>query len=249
MKIITTLLSLLILNYASGQKLNFYQAWIGDSLEFLKFDSTHATFQFSGKYGYHDKKVYHLLGDTLRLQDWFHSSSDNYKTLQYRDYDYLISVRKNSILLKPINDNALSLAGNRKEIKYQPIKSVYKKSFDFDSLKFTSTTCYGTCPEMTIVIKGKDVFFSGGRHAIKQGNYKASLSDTLYAELKDHLRKSAIEKIKNWEQEVYDAPYYTLTIYSKQNQKLIKGYDLPLVTKDLLRFLLELPKKLKFVRN
>ncbi|TAH08213.1 MAG: hypothetical protein EAZ13_04105 [Sphingobacteriia bacterium] len=247
MKFITTLLTLIILKVASGQRLNFYQAWIGDSLEYLKLDSTHATFQFSGNYVYHDKKGYHILGDTLRLQDWFHSSSDNYKTLQHKDYDYLISSRKNSILLKPINDNALGLAGNRKEIKYQPINSIYKKSFGFDSLKFTSTTCYGTCPEMTIIIKGKYVFFSGGRHAVKQGNYEAFLTDTLYTKLKDHLRKSAIEKIKNWEQEVYDAPYYTLKVSSKQNQKLIKGYDLPLIMKDLLKFLLELPTKLKLI--
>lgn len=237
----------MIIKFSSGQKPNLLQAWVGDSLEYLSLDSTHATFQFSGKYGYHNKKGYHLLADTLRLQDWFHSSSDNYKTLQHKDYDFLISFKKNSILLNPINDQALSLAGNRKEIHYQQINTIYKKSFDFDSLKFTSTTCYGRCPEMTIIIKGNNVLFSGGRYAIKQGNYKASLPDTLNAQLKDLLRKSAIEKIINWEQEVDDAPYYTLTLYFDHKKKLIEGYDLPLVMKDLLKYLLDLPKKLKFV--
>lgn len=185
------------------------------------------------------------MGDTLRLQDWFSYLGDTSKTLRHKDYDFLISINTKGFSLAAINENALRLAGNRKLIRYQPIETVYKKTFYFDSLKFTSTTCYGTCPEMTILIKGKHLFFFGGRHAVKQGNYKALLTDTIYLQLNDLLRKSAIDRIVNWEQEVYDAPFYTLTIYINKKKKYIEGYDLPLVTKNLLRFLLELPKKLE----
>ena len=245
MKFITALVALLLVKFSLSQKLNFKQVWVGDSLEYLSLDSTHATFQFSGKYGYGDKKGYHILSDTLRLQDWFYSSVDNYKSLQHKDYDYLITPKKKKILLQAINENALMLACNRNLITYRPIHTIYKNSFDFDSLRFTSTTCYGTCPQMTILIKGKIVFFSGGRYAIKQGNYKTILTDTLYRQLKDYLRKSAIEKITNWGQEVDDAPFYTLTVFYAGKSKYIEGYDLPLVTKDLLKFLLNLPKKLE----
>ncbi len=243
MKIVTTLLTFLIIKFSSGQKPNLLQIWVGDNLEYLSLDSIHATFQFSGKYGYHYKKGYHILGDTLRLQDWFHSSPDNYKSLQHKDYDFLISTNKKGFFLTAINEDALRLAGNRKLIQYRPIHTVYKKTFNFDSLKFTSTTCYGRCPEMTILIKGKRLFFSGGRHAIKQGNYKAVLPDTLLAQLNDHFRKSAIEQITNWKQEVDDAPYYTLTIYFDDKKKLIEGNVLPLVMKDLLKFLKYLQKQ------
>lgn len=245
MKILSTFLLCLISKFSLSQKQNLLQVWIGDSLEYLSLDRIHATFQFSGKYGYHDKKGYHILGDTLRLQDWFSYLGDTTKTLRHKDYDYLISTNRNGFSLTAINENALRLAGNRKLIRYQPIQTVYKKSFKFDSLKFTSTTCYGTCPEMTILIKGKQLLFSGGRYAVKQGNYKAVLTDTLHRQLSELLRKSAIDRIINWEQEVYDAPFYTLTIYNDKKEKYIEGNDLPLVTKDLLKFLLELPKKLE----
>lgn len=245
MKLITTLITLIIVKTTLGQKQNLYQIWIGDSLEYLSLDSTHATFHFSGKYGYHDKKGYHLVGDTLRLQDWFHSSADNYKTLQHKDYDFLVKVHKNTFFLNPINKDALLLAGNRSKIRFEPIANIYKEKFDFDSLKFTSTICYGKCPEMTLIIKGKKLFFKGGAYAVKHGNYEAVLADSLYFQLREHLRKSAIDRIVNWKQEVVDAPYYTLTVYYDKKEVFIEGYFLPLVTKDLLKFLLSLPKKIE----
>jgi hypothetical protein len=245
LKFILTVLTLSIINFALGQKSTIERVWIGDSLEYMQFDGVHATFQFSEKYGYHNKKGYHLLRDTLRLQDWFYSSADNSKTLRHKDYDFMVRVRRNTLELQPINQDAFWLAGNRSRILFKPIDNFYKKSFDFDSLKFTSTTCYGTCPEMTIVIKGNKVFFTGGRHAVKQGSYEAFLSDALHYQLTEHLRKSAIDKIINWNQDVDDAPYYTLTIFYRRKTKHIEGFDLPLITKDLLKFLLHLPKQIE----
>lgn len=245
MRIITTFLFCLIVKFVFGQKPTLQQIWIGDSLEYLSLDSIHATFQFSGKNSYHDRKGYHILGDTLRLQDLFSYLGETSKTLLQKNYDYLISTNKKGISLSAINEDALRLAGYRKLVQYKPIHSIYKKTFNFDSLKFTSTTCYGRCPEMTILIKGNHLFFSGGRYAIKQGNFKAEIADTLYLQLKDFLRKSSIEKIVNWEQKIYDAPFYTLTVFFDNKQKYIEGYELPLVTKDLLRYLLDLPKKVE----
>jgi hypothetical protein len=158
MKFILTVLTLSIINFAFGQKSTIERVWIGDSLEYMQLDGVHASFQVSGRYGDHNKKGYHLHRDTLRLQDWFHSSADNYKTLRHKDYDFIVRVRRNMLELQPINQDALWLAGNRSRILFKPIDNFYKKSFDFDSLKFTSTTCYGTCPEMTLFIKGDKVF-------------------------------------------------------------------------------------------
>jgi Domain of unknown function (DUF6438) len=245
MKIIPTLFTFFILNISKAQKNHLFQVWVGDSLEYLSFDSANATFQFSGKYGFHETKGYHILGDTLRLQDWFTSSKDKFKTQRHTDYDYLMRKKGKTLWLKPINNDALELAGNREAITYKPIQTIYKNNFDFDSLKFSSTLCYGECPEMNFLIKEKEFFFWGGTFAIKKGNYKATLPDSIYGQLKDHLRKSAIQKIINWQHEVHDAPYYTLTIFSGKNKKIIEGYQLPVVTKDLIKFLLALPRKIE----
>lgn len=230
---------------ATAQKPTLNQIWIGEELQYLHFDSTHVLFDFPGKYGQQDKKGYHIIGDTLRLQDWFRSSSDNYKTMQQKNYDFIIHAKSDSITLKPLNDNALSLARSNSTITYKPIQSIYKKTFEYDSLRFTATNCYGYCPEMTLVIKGHDLFFYGGRHAIKQGNYTANIPEAVYAHLNELLRKSAIEKISSYKNEVFDAPYYTLTIYFNKKEKKIEGFVFPLIIKDLLIFLLNLPKMIE----
>jgi hypothetical protein len=54
------LLPIIFINQVVGQKLNIKKEWVGDSLEYLKLDGTHATFQFSNDYNYIDKKGYHL---------------------------------------------------------------------------------------------------------------------------------------------------------------------------------------------
>jgi hypothetical protein len=56
---------------------------------------------------------------------------------------------------------------------------------------------------------------------------------------------SDIDLIKTWEQTVYDAPEYTLEIHYNGKIKYLRNFDLPLVTRGLIEFLLGIPKKVE----
>jgi hypothetical protein len=228
-----------------GQKLNLKQEWIGQNLEYLKLDSTHATFQFSHRFGYRDKKGYHILKDTLRLQDWFGSSQGNYKTLSHRDYDFLIKREKRSFTLIPINKAALEISGNRRKIAFVKRNTIYNKDVRLDSLHFTTTTCYGTCPEFSLRLIKKQLEFIGGKHAIKQGRYTAILSDSLYNVLAEVLKGTALDRIVNYPIEITDVPYTRIAVYYNGKKHMIEGYETPMVADKLHRFLLALPSLLE----
>lgn len=213
--------------------------WVSKNLDYIKLNKTHAYFQFNGHY---QEKGYHIYGDTLRMQDWYYSSNDNYKTLQHTDFDFLTKLNKDILSLTPINGDAVELS--KQAISFTPIENYYLKSFNYDLIKFTSSTCYGECPEVALEIKARKVIFIGGKHATKQGKYSAYLSKELHEKLLSILKKSSFDRLQNNKMMVIDAPTYSISITRDNQSKTISGERLPILLKPLLDFLRELPKLL-----
>ena len=117
-------------------------------------------------------------------------------------------------------------------------------------IKFTSTNCYGECPSLTLQLdKDKKLLFIGGRYAIKQGFYTATLSDSLFQSFIDILKLSEIDKLKTWPQRVSDAPEYTIEIHCNGKIKYLKNFFLPAVTHELVQYLLEVSKRVDLVET
>lgn len=240
MRLLTLVLIMLSTHLMHAQvSIPLNKEWVSKNLDYIKLNETHIFFQINGFY---QEKGYHIYGDTLRLQDWYHSSADNFKTLQHNDFDFLINVSENKITLKPLNKSAFQIS--KQSIEFEPIENTYLKEFNYKSIRFTSTTCYGECPEMTILIEGRKVSFTGGVHAIKKGRYAAVLSEDLYQNLINILQKSSFNNAQNNRIVVIDAPRYSISIENNNITKTISGESLPILINPLLNFFLDLPSVL-----
>ncbi|MBL0145424.1 MAG: hypothetical protein IPP48_06355 [Chitinophagaceae bacterium] len=243
MKTLITILLTSIFGNVFSQNPDIKKSWVGNYLEFISIDSQRVNFEVFGNYP--KQKKYYLIGDTLRLYDKYSTSRDNFKKQYIKNYDFLITTLTESYLtLIAIDSNSLQLSGGKKKIEYCERHLVEQPKIQFETVKFISTNCYGKCPSLTLQIdKEKRLLFIGRRYAIKQGFYAATLSDSLFQSLIDILELSELDKLKTWKQQVYDAPEYTLEIHYNGKVKYLKNFFLPAVTHELIKYLLEISKK------
>jgi hypothetical protein len=243
MKISITLLLSLISGSIFSQEIK--KTWVGEELEYIKIDSQLVHIEVFGKYP--QQKRYNLLGDTLRLYDIYTLSSESFLKEHTRNYNFLIkTLTDNNLTLIALDSNALGLTDGKREIKYRDRKLIEKSHLDFELIKFRSTTCRGTCPSFKLQIdKEKILLFIGGMFAVKQGSYTGTVSDNLFHSLIEILRSSELDKLKTWEQDVMDAPTYTLEVHYNGKIKYLKNFFLPAITQELVWYLLEIPRKVE----
>jgi hypothetical protein len=154
------------------------------------------------------------------------------------------------LTLVAIDSNSLQLSGGKKNIEYRERHLVAQPKIQFETIKFISTNCYGKCPSLTLQIdKEKKLLFIGRRYAIKQGFYTATLSDSLFQSLIGILKLSELDNLKTWQQQVVDAPEYTLEIHYNNKIKYLKNFFLPAVTQELIQYLLEISKKVDLIET
>lgn len=246
---INTILTLFSINIFA-QNSDLQRSWIGDDLEFIKIDTQQVYFEVYGNYP-HQKK-YHLIGDTLRLYDKYTTSRDNFSKQHIKNYDFLINkLTSTNLTLVALDSNSLEIAGNKKIINYHERHLIKNRSIEFEEIKFSSTNCaFGKCPSLSLQINSeKELKFIGRRNAIKQGFYTALIPDSLYLELLEIISISELDKLKTWQQQVADAPEYTIEIHYNNKFKYLKNFFLPAVTNELIRFLLEISKKIELIES
>jgi hypothetical protein len=243
MKTFITILAILFVTSLFSQNADIKKSWVGNDLEFIKVDSQRVYFEVFGKYP--EEKRYYLIGDTLRLYDKYTTSEDNFSKQHIKNYDFLIDELTNANLtLTSLDSNSLQLTRGKKRINYRDRHLVQKASINLEMIKFNSTTCFGKCPSLTLQIsKDKKLLFIGRSYAVRQGFYTSTLSDRLYNTLVDILELSELDSLKMWNQVVFDAPEFTLVVHYNGKVKYLKSYFLPAVTDELIRYLLDLPKK------
>lgn len=247
MKTHITILLTLIWGNIYAQDVEIKKAWVGDDLEYIKIDSQRVNIEVFGNYP--QQKRYYLSGDTLRLYDKYTTSRDNYSKQHIKNYDFLITkLTDTNLTLIALDSNSLEITGGKKKINYRERHLIKEPFLEFEMIKFSSTSCFGTCPSLSLQItKEKKLMFIGGTHAIKQGFYTATLSDTLFSSLIDILKLSEIDKLKTWRQQVSDAPEYTLEIHYNNQVKYLKNFFLPAVTQELVIFLLDISKRVELI--
>ena len=116
----------------------------------------------------------------------------------------------------------------------------------WQKILFSSTTCYGTCPAMSLQIDNtRQIKFRGDINAVKQGYYTAFLPDQLYREFLRILAISELDRPENLVMFNIDASTYKLEVHYNNKVKFIKSSFFPYVTNDLLNYLLNLPKRVE----
>ena len=249
-KIIIPVFILIAANTFS-QKLSLEKLWASDGNLYFTADKDAIRFEtfYPGHGNIRTAKKYLLVKDTLRLfqNDFHYNKSSN--------ADFLITLtKKEEIFLTPIDTNAalltnlITLTGVKKELRFTGINKVYTDTIRFEKIIFNSTSCYGYCPDMTLRIdNNRQVQFTGGKYAVKQGSFTSGISSALLNELIEILKVCELDKIESNNQTNIDAPTYTMEIHYNKKIKYLKSCMLPFVTGNLLQYLLALPGKLKLV--
>ena len=227
--------------YSQGKTL--FKAWSGKDLNYIKIDSNRVYFEISGSFS--EEKRYFILGDTLRLYDKYTSSRDNYAKYHIDNFDFLIKrLNPNKLILMPLDSNAKELSKGRDILDYNDRSTILDKNFKFNQLKYKLYGGGWGWSDISMLIDNEKNF-----HYIDKSNRKnplycyGKLPDEKYNELIKLLKSSQIDKLRNFEQHVYDVPETTLEIEYNGKTKQIKQYILPLITTELMRFIEELPKK------
>jgi hypothetical protein len=237
---------------------NLQDLWIGDNGYYLKIgtlNSHNLTIEY-----FNDKECkredgryqYFLLGDTLRVEDKISKFLAQKRKIDYKfRFDFLVTNLTNQTLtLIPIDTNLLLNPKFEPVLNYRRRNEVFTDTINFEKLVFRSTGCFGRCPSMRIEIDNKkNLKFIGGQFSHMEGHFTSTLSDSLYKELINILRITELDKLKNNNSKVEDAPIFTIEINYNQKQKLLKSYKFPLVTDELFSYLMSITKKIKLNKN
>ena len=155
-------------------------------------------------------------------------------------YKYLIGK-----ILKANSDSLIidKIEGYGFPVKYQDQYKfyndtlLYDSSLTIDTIEFSSSLCYGSCPAIAMKIhRGLNFEFWGGKYADTKGFHKGEITKSQFDKFERLIR---IANIENNDSEFYppiDAPYVELIIdYNNNKTKRFWGYlrDFPARVKNV----------------
>jgi hypothetical protein len=231
--------------------------WINDS-SYMKVDSNTIYLEFfrdMRKYGTVPKNKisvfteayrYRLVGDTLKLdaREFGRDKVQNF---------FIKALSSDEVKFLPLNEqsNILSFPSfSNKIINFRERHMVYTDTVKLEKIVFNTTNCYGFCPAMTLQIdNNKQMKFIGGRHAIKEGLFTSTLSNSLYNELTNILKMSELDKLVTDGDTNIDLSTHTIEIHYNNKVKYISSCRVPYVAEDLLKYLLTIPQKTELVES
>ncbi len=231
-----------------GQEKTLLKTWSSKDLAYLKIDLKHVYFEVYGQYQY--QKGYDIIGDTLRLNDKYTSSRDNYSKLHTDYFDFLIKkLTPHKLILVPLNSNAKDISNGKKEFKYTDIKNVIDKKLKFNQIRYRIYGGAWEWVDVSFSIDDKRNFKYINKS--KKNNleyFTGRLSREQYDIFLTLLKSSEIDKLYGFKQTVFDVPESTLEIDYNGKSKHIKQDILPAITIDLVNFISGLPKKVSLSR-
>ncbi len=230
-----------------GQNVQLNKLWVGDMNNYLRIDSDAIRVNYYWKFenkSYEVKRAYHYLfiKDTLRIIE-SESKKDKF-------HDFIMKGKNDDhFRLVPLTQYSRILAFEQmpqKELAFKSQEKVLTDTVRFEKLLFATTNCYGHCPAMTFQIDNSGLLmFKGEKYAVKQGFYKAKLSNETFSELLSILGMSELDKVENHGNFNIDAPTHTLEIHYNNKVKFVKSAFLPFVLDKLLVFLMTIPNKVE----
>lgn len=182
---------------------------------------------------------YKISDSTLLMKQVTNWNDPRYKELKFR----IKKLSNDSLVLNPLNRAAFTFSNNQ-PIELVDLQFIKDDSFVFEKLYFSSSTCYGKCPALTIVIESnREVkFISGKNTGIIKGNYKGFLTKKEYSKLIEILKKYPIEYLPSNYSIAIDGPVHHLIVWHNGIKKEVQGDIDSQLTQDLIIFLTQCHK-------
>lgn len=224
--------------------------WVNENLDYLRFDDNAVIYNFDN---YKQEVFFDLENKNLsfkvnyRVGDDFKTEEFNFNIKEINEDKLVIEPVFDKNTEKEFNKLDVNLLSKQKQYIFFNRGSLVSK-IDFQKLTFHSSTCFGTCPSVSVEVdKDGVVHYRGKTNATVQGNFVGQLSKEEMETLKSILNRSQIHTIdKNWEQKSKrnDTPKYTYII------ELLDGETIEINTNDqhpvldkLSEFLIHLDKE------
>lgn len=124
--------------------------------------------------------------------------------------------------------------------------SLMKKFDQFESVRFQSSACMGSCPMLDITIKSnREVEFKGEAHATHEGNFSGKLDKSLMQEICTLVKTGDLKGLKSRLKTPLDFPTYTLTINYGAEVSSYTGYSFYTPLNQLVKQFLDFDTTLK----
>ncbi len=194
--------------------------WINKDLDYLRFDDGSVIYNFDNK----KQKVFFNLEYKKLSFKVNYSVGGEFKT---EEFEFKIKeLKKNKLVIVPILEKEKRKKGEYRKLDYNLFSKEKQYVFynresllskvNFKKITFHSSTCFGTCPSMSVQIDvDGTVYYKGKEYADKKGNYKGELSKNDIYQLKKILNRSQLRNVdKNWKQisKHNDTPKYTYIV-------------------------------------
>jgi len=220
---ILILLATLIVNSqskASSNSLLTKTEWINKDLDYLRFNDGSVVYNFDNK---KQQVFFDLENKKLSFKVNYRIGGD-FKT---EEFEFEIKeLKKNKLVIVPIIkdgkgekeeyrklDHTL-FSKDKKYVFYN--RGVLLSKVNFKKITFHSSTCFGTCPSVSVQINiDGTVYYKGKEYAGKKGSFVGKLSKNEICQLKNILNRSQLRNLdENWEQKskYNDTPKYTYIV-------------------------------------
>jgi len=196
--------------------------WVNKDLDYLRFFKDSVIYNFDDikhelLFDIKNKKLsfkvkYAVGGSDLRMEEF----KFKIKQLQKNKLVIVPIVEKEKIDSKEFHKLDYSLFAKEKQYIFYNRGNLLSK-VNFKKITFHSSTCFGTCPSMSIQIDIDGTVYYQGRMYTKdfKGNFEGKLSKNDIYQLKKILNRSQLYDIdKNWEQKskYTDTPRYNYIV-------------------------------------
>ena len=226
--------------------------WINKDLDYLRFNDGSVVYNF-------DNKKQEVLFD---LENKKISFKVNYRTagdFKTEEFQFQIKeLKKNKLVLVPVIEKEKIENNEYKKLDHSLFSKEKQYIFynrgtllskvNFKKLTFHSSTCFGTCPSISVQINiDGTVYYKGKAYSDKKGSFEGELSKDDIYQLKKILNRSQLRNIdKNWEQHSKrnNTPKYTYIIETFEGENIqINSNDQHPVLDKLSDFLLNIDDK------
>jgi hypothetical protein len=141
-------------------------------------------------------------------------------------------------------------------INCQPVSGKTGNTFEFNDLTFYSSSCNGTCPDITMNLSGfnkiqliRTIYSRKGViDTVNSGGFKGSLSERDYNKIVEMLSKINWEKLAFPDVQCCDLPVITILISYNNTSKRFKSMAPPLQIHELIKYLTEFSMNISLPR-
>jgi hypothetical protein len=139
-----------------------------------------------------------VISKTNKKSDWtgqiYDDSTGFSKAITIFFEGKILKATNDSLVVKKIDGTGFF--GEQKEIyRFYNDRLLYDPELELDTIEFSSTACFGSCPAFAIKIdKGLNFYFWGGEYASKEGFYRGKIKESFFNKLQNMVRIARIEQ-------------------------------------------------------